>query len=79
MPATYIDREGRLNSRIVATLTPGAGVVTTRYQVHLVATEYGIVDLYGQSIRQRARLLAGIAHPAFRDELIQQARALNFL
>ncbi len=63
----------------MATLTLGAGVVTTRYHVHLVATEYGIVDLYGKTIRQRAQLLSQIAHPAFRDELLRQARALNYV
>lgn len=79
MPSTYTDRTGELHSRIVPTLTPGAGVVTTRYHVHLVATEYGLVDLYGKSVRQRVQLLAQIAHPAFRDELLRQARGLNYL
>lgn len=79
LPSTYTDREGILKSRIVPTLTLGAGVVTTRYHVHLVATEYGIVDLYGKSIRQRAQLLCQIAHPAFQDELLRQARALNYV
>jgi acyl-CoA hydrolase len=56
-------------SRIVPTLKPGAGVVTTRGHVHYVATEYGIVNLYGKNMEQRARLLAGIAHPDHREEL----------
>jgi 4-hydroxybutyrate CoA-transferase len=59
---------GRL-SRITPTLTPGAGVVTTRGHVHWIVTEYGAVDLFGQTLRQRAELLISIAHPDFRGEL----------
>lgn len=56
-------------SRIVPVLKPGAGVVTTRGHVHYVVTEYGVVDLYGKSLEQRARLLISIAHPDKREEL----------
>ena len=56
-------------SRIVAALKPGAGVVTTRGHVHWVVTEYGAVDLFGKSLRERAELLISIAHPDFRAEL----------
>jgi 4-hydroxybutyrate CoA-transferase len=56
-------------SRIVPTLNPGAGVVTTRGHVHWVVTEYGAVDLFGKTLRERAELLVGIAHPDFRVEL----------
>jgi acetyl-CoA hydrolase len=56
-------------SRIVPMLNPGAGVLTTRADVHYVATEFGIVDLFGKSVRERAELLIGIAHPSFREEL----------
>lgn len=56
-------------SRIVSLLKPGAGVVTTRGHVHYVATEYGIVNLYGKNMEQRARLLIGIAHPMHRESL----------
>ncbi len=66
-------------SRIVATLKPGAGVVTTRNHVHYVITEYGIADLYGKTIRQRAKALINIAHPKFRDELTRQAKELNYI
>ncbi len=65
-------------SRIVATLKPGAGVVTTRNHVHYVVTEYGIADLYGKTIRQRAQALINIAHPQFREELTRQAKELNY-
>lgn len=56
-------------SRIVPMLNPGAGVVTTRGHVHYVVTEYGVVNLYGKSMEQRARLLTSIAHPDHRDVL----------
>jgi acyl-CoA hydrolase len=56
-------------SRIVMELQPGAGVVTTRGHVHWVVTEYGAVNLHGKSLRERAELLIGIAHPSFRGEL----------
>lgn len=61
-------------SRIVSTLKPGGGVVTTRGHVHWVVTEYGAVDLWGKSLRERADLLISIAHPDFREELRREAR-----
>jgi acyl-CoA hydrolase len=62
-------------SRIVSELRPGAGVVTTRGHVHWVATEYGAVNLFGRSLRQRAELLISIAHPDMRAELARAFRA----
>lgn len=62
--------KGGTLSRIVPTLATGAGVVTSRADVHWVVTEYGAVNLYGRALRERAELLASIAHPAFRDELL---------
>jgi acyl-CoA hydrolase len=56
-------------SRIVPHLNEGAGVVTTRGHIHYVATEYGVVNLYGKNLEQRARLLASIAHPQHREAL----------
>jgi 4-hydroxybutyrate CoA-transferase len=56
-------------SRIVPRLTNGAGVLTTRADVHYVVTEYGIAYLHGRTIRQRAESLIQIAHPKFHDEL----------
>jgi acyl-CoA hydrolase len=56
-------------SRIVPFLRPGAGVVTTRGHVHYVVTEYGVVNLYGKNMEQRARLLISIAHPDHREKL----------
>ena len=66
-------------SRIVPMLKQGAGVVTTRNHVRFIVTEYGVADLYGKTIRQRARALIGVAHPDFRDDLNNQAKELNYL
>jgi acyl-CoA hydrolase len=62
-------------ARIVANLRPGAGVVTTRAHVHHVVTEYGVANLYGRSLRERARALIGLAHPDDREALERAARA----
>lgn len=68
--------QGGQTSRIVPMLNEGAGVVTTRNDVHFVVTEFGVASLYGKSIRQRAQELINIAHPQFRDALARQAKAL---
>ena len=60
-------------------LKQGAGVVTGRNHVHYIVTEYGIADLYGKTIRQRAWALINIAHPDFREQLADQARELNYI
>jgi acetyl-CoA hydrolase len=79
LPSTSTLRDGSVISRIVPMLKPGAGVTTTRNHVHYIVTEYGMVDLYGKSIRQRTQLLISIAHPDFRDDLTRQAKALNYV
>jgi acetyl-CoA hydrolase len=66
-------------SRIVPTLYKGAGVVTTRNDVHYVVTEFGAVNLHGKTVRQRAQALISIAHPDFRDELERHGCELGFL
>ena len=66
-------------SRIVGLLKHGAGVVTTRYHVHYIVTEYGVAELYGKTIRERANQLIGIAHPEFRDELTHTAKQHNYI
>ncbi len=63
-------------SRIVPMLKPGAGVVTTRAHVQYVVTEYGIVNLHGKNMRQRAEALASIAHPDFREGILRAAHDL---
>ncbi len=66
-------------SRIVPVLSPGAGVVTTRGDVHYVITEYGIADLHGKNIRERCMELINIAHPKFRVELLRQAKEMKYV
>ncbi|MCC6805190.1 MAG: acetyl-CoA hydrolase/transferase family protein, partial [Anaerolineae bacterium] len=66
LPSTA--KDGAL-SRIVPTLKPGAGVTTSRNDVHIIATEFGTADLFGKTIAQRAQALINIAHPDFREEL----------
>lgn len=61
-------------SKIKPVLTPGAGVVTTRYMAHYVATEHGCVCLRGKDLAERARLLISIADPSAREELERAAR-----
>lgn len=61
-------------SRIVTTLKPGAGVVTSRGDVHYVVTEFGTAYLHGKSIRERAMALIQIAHPKFRSSLLAEAK-----
>jgi acyl-CoA hydrolase len=59
-------------SKIVPFLKQGAGVTTTRAHVHYVATEYGVVNLFGKSLKQRARALISIAHPDHREHLSRE-------
>jgi acyl-CoA hydrolase len=72
LASTY-DKRGERRSRIVLDLTPGNIVTTPRSDVMYVVTEYGIVNLKGKSVAERAMALIGIAHPDFRDSLERQA------
>ena len=76
IPATA--KDGQV-SRIVSHLTEGAGVVTTRGDVHYVVSEYGVAYLHGKSIQERTLALINIAHPKFRNELIQAAKAHRYV
>jgi acyl-CoA hydrolase len=76
LPATA---EGGKLSRIRTTLTPGSMVTTIKNTVDQVVTEYGVAEMRGRSISERARGLIAIAHPAFRDELEAEARAAGYL
>jgi acyl-CoA hydrolase/RimJ/RimL family protein N-acetyltransferase len=71
LPSTTIDGK---TSRIVAHITEGGGVVTSRGHVAFVITEFGIASLQGKSIRERALELIRIAHPKFRDKLLSEVR-----
>jgi 4-hydroxybutyrate CoA-transferase len=64
-------------SRITPALKEGAGIVTTRAHVRTVVTEWGVAELFGKSIRERAEALISIAHPAFRDQLSAEAARLR--
>lgn len=66
-------------SRIVSTLSPGAGVVTTRGGVHYVVTEYGVAYLHGKNIQERAMALIGVAHPDFREKLLHEAIEFKYM
>ncbi len=66
-------------SRICAAFDEGAGVVTSRGDVHYVVTEHGIADLWGKNIRQRALALIEIAHPDFRADLMAKAKARKYI
>jgi acetyl-CoA hydrolase len=79
LPSTTTLRDGTLVTRIAAMLKQGAGVVTTRNHVRYIVTEYGVADLYGKTIRQRAQQLIKIAHPHFRVDLARQARELHYM
>jgi len=79
VPIIALPSTAKSFSRIVSMLKHGAGVVTTRNHIHYVVTEYGIADLYGKTIRQRANNLINIAHPRFREELLREGRALHYI
>ncbi len=66
-------------SRIVPTLKPGAGVVTSRGDVHYIVTEYGTAYLHGKTVRERAVALINIAHPKFRPWLMAEAKARHLV
>jgi acyl-CoA hydrolase/N-acetylglutamate synthase-like GNAT family acetyltransferase len=76
MPSTAMD--GKV-SRIVARLDDGAGVVTTRGDVHYVVTEYGVAYLHGKSVQERTIALISIAHPDFRPQLVKEAVEAKYL
>jgi acetyl-CoA hydrolase len=75
--ALPVTARGATVSRIVPTLTAGAGVTTTRAHVHFVVTEYGVADPHGKSLRERARALVALAAPPFREELERATHELR--
>ena len=79
IPIIALPSKAKEISRIVPTLKKGAGVITTRSHVHYVVTEYGVAELYGKTIQQRAKELIRIAHPEFRDQLTRDAKELHYL
>ncbi|MBU0511850.1 MAG: 4-hydroxybutyrate CoA-transferase [Chloroflexi bacterium] len=79
VPIIALPSTAKQFSRIVPMLKQGAGVVTTRNHVRYVVTEYGVADLYGKTIRQRAQSLINITHPEFRADLKRQASELHYI
>jgi acyl-CoA hydrolase len=77
--SSVYERKGQRKSRIVSTLTPGNVVTTPRTDVMYVVTEYGMVNLKGKSVPERAKALIGIAHPDFRESLAREARELKLV
>ncbi|MHA2298115.1 MAG: GNAT family N-acetyltransferase [Candidatus Hodarchaeales archaeon] len=76
LPSTT--RDGK-KSRIVPSLEEGAGVVITRGDVHFVVTEYGMVNLHGKTIRERVMAMISIAHPNFRELLLEEAKKQKYV
>jgi acyl-CoA hydrolase len=76
LPATA---QAGARSRIVASLQDGAGVVTTRAHARTIVTEFGVAELWGRSLRERAKALISIADPSFRDELQREAQRRNLI
>lgn len=70
LPSTF-DDDGVLRSRIVPCFPPGAVITTPRHHVDVIVTEYGAAELEGLSVSERGQALAAIAHPDFRDELLE--------
>jgi acetyl-CoA hydrolase len=76
LPSTAL---GGKASRIVGMLKPGSGVTTSRNHVRFVVTEHGVADLYGKTVRERARALIAVADPRFHDDLERTARELRYI
>ncbi|MEX0322133.1 MAG: GNAT family N-acetyltransferase [Puniceicoccaceae bacterium] len=79
LPSTGIDEEGKTFSRLVADLPMGAGVGCHRSDVHYIVTEYGVATLRGRTIQERVQELIQVAHPDFREELLEKAREHHLL
>ena len=73
LPSTYTTKAGETRSRIVPFFEAGAVITTPRHQVDVVVTEHGAAELMGKTIHQRGLELASVAHPDFRDELLEAA------
>lgn len=78
LPSTYTTKDGHVRSRIVPWFGPGAVITTPRHHVDVIVTEYGTAELEGLTVRERGSALAAIAHPQFRDDLLEAAeRTVN--
>lgn len=79
LPSTATLQDGTVVSRIVPHLHTGSGVVITRGDIQYVVTEWGIAYLFGKSIRERVLQMINIAHPDFREELLEYAKKINYV
>jgi len=77
--STYLDSQGKMQSRIMPILPAGTVITTSRNDVQWVVTEFGVADLRWKSIRERAKALINIAHPDFRDYLAFEAQKYHWL
>lgn len=77
LASTYEDKEGNLQSNIVTHLKPGTVVTTPRTATHYLATEYGVFNVRGKSLWERAEGIIGLAHPKVRDQLIKEAEEVG--
>lgn len=75
--SSRVDKKGKRHSNIVPTLIPGTQPTGCRANTHYIVTEYGMVNLKGQSLWERTEKLISIAHPEFRDELIKEAEKMR--
>ncbi len=78
-PVIALPSTAKTTSRIVPELKPGAGVVTSRADVHYIVTEHGVAHIFGKNLRERAEALIAIADPSHRDELAQAAKKRKLL
>ncbi len=79
LPSTAILKDGTVVSRIVPYLQSGSGVVITRGDIQYVVTEWGVAYLFGKSIRERVLQMINIAHPDFREELLEYAKKVKYV
>ncbi|MPN28785.1 Butanoate coenzyme A-transferase [bioreactor metagenome] len=77
LTSTYTNNQGKMVSRIRPTFSPGTVVTLPRGLNFYIVTEYGMIQLKGKSTWQRAEELISIAHPAFRDQLIEEAKKMH--
>jgi acyl-CoA hydrolase len=79
LPSTYKDKGGDIISRIVINHPPGTVITVPRTDVSYIATEFGIANLKGKTVWERALALIRLAHPDFREGLQAQAREFNII
>jgi 4-hydroxybutyrate CoA-transferase len=79
LASTYTDKDGNLKSKILPTLPEGSIVTTSRNEQEYIVTEYGVANIYLDSISTRVKKLIQIAHPDFRDELTFYAKKYKWI